>query len=117
MDLRCSYADAAGGQAVQLTGRVREAPEGADIGDGLPHVAVQVHAIGPEGQLGPIVAEATSDAQGAFSVAALLRAGEYVLVIPALVPGPPRATRRFELSGAQRSVADLLLLVPRPPAG
>mgnify|MGYP002400450198 CR=1 FL=1 len=99
---------------MQLTGHVRWAPRGAELGDGLPDVKVHVRAARPDGSAGEIVAEATTDAQGGFSVAALLPAGEYMLVVPPLVPGPPMATRRFELSGGDRAVPDLDLLVVRP---
>jgi hypothetical protein len=116
MDLRCSYEDAPGGQAIQLSGAVHSAPRpGGTLGDALQHVTVHIHDTRPDGTVGAIVAEATTDAQGGFSIAVMLPAGEYLLVLPAVVPGPPQATRRFALAGNERTVGDLNLLVPAAP--
>lgn len=111
-DLRCSYADTAGGELVRVTGRVLHQAQGGVLGDEMSGVTVLVHRVDKAGVAGPVIARATTDAQGKFSVGAVLRAGEYLLVLPGASGGPPRAARRFEVDQGARQVDRIDLLVP-----
>ena len=111
-DLRCSYSDTAGGELVRVAGRVQRPAAGATLGEGLPEITVLVQEIEPGGGVGRVVARATTDAQGTFSVGAVLKAGEYVLVVPGAGAGAPRASRRFEVAEGQRTLDRLDVFVP-----
>lgn len=111
-DLRCSYSDTAGGELVRVAGRVQLAPVGATLGEGLPEVTVLVQEIEARGTIGRVVARATTDAQGTFSVGAVLKAGEYELVVPGGAAGTPRASRRFEVAQGQTAIDRLDVFVP-----
>jgi hypothetical protein len=116
MDARCSYADAAGGQVVQISGRLM-----AQTTDPLPtplsDTSVAMYEIEAEGdppRLGRLVAEVTTDAQGGFSVSLVLDAGSYVLQVEGL--RSPIASRRFEVAPGQSAVGDLVVWLPLDPA-
>lgn len=110
-DLRCSYSDTAGGELVRVAGRVQLPAEGATLGAGVPDVTVLVQELERTGAPGRVVARATTDPQGTFSVGAVLKAGEYLLVVPGAGSGPPRASRRFEITEGQKSVGRLDVFV------
>lgn len=82
---RCSYADANGARVTHLAGKVlAEGPPG-DPGTGIAAVAVTVHAV--QGQVfdpaapGPVIAHATTDAQGNYSARGVFTPGDYAVVV------------------------------------
>ncbi|MCH9680071.1 MAG: carboxypeptidase-like regulatory domain-containing protein [Deltaproteobacteria bacterium] len=116
MHLRCSYADAAGGTPTRVKGRVSVEGAPGSLGDSPGRIAVVVHQAprAVDGPPGPKVAEATTDPQGTFSIGALLRPGEYVVVV-ADVPGRgPPVQRRITVGGeAGHTLSDVQLVIPR----
>ncbi|MCA9652526.1 MAG: hypothetical protein H6712_20925 [Myxococcales bacterium] len=116
MDLRCSYADTTGGPITRVRGRVLlEGPPGSP-GDPPGRTEVIVHEAPPAigGPLGREVARATTDPQGAFSIGATLRAGEYEVVVPG-AGGRTLARRRISVGGdAGHRLDEVRLVIPRP---
>ena len=82
---RCSYADANGARVTHLAGKVLAEGGPGDPGTGLAAVAVTVHAVaGPvfdPGAPGPVIAHATTDAQGNYSLRGVFTPGDYAVVV------------------------------------
>jgi hypothetical protein len=115
MDLRCSYTDGTGGVLTRVRGHVMlEGPPGS-TGDPPGRVEVVMHeAPRGEGPLGPEVAHASTDPQGAFTMGVKLRRGEYVLVVRDEAGGRPRAQQRVTVGGQDDSALDRVrLVIPR----
>lgn len=115
MDLRCSYSDTTGGPITRVRGRVLLEGGPGSLGDPPGRVEVIVHEAPPAvgGPLGREVARATTDPQGAFSIGATLRAGEYEVVVPG--PGTRvRARQRITIGDeAGHRIDDVRLVIPR----
>lgn len=116
MDLRCSYADGTGSVLTRVRGRV--SIEGADgtLGAAPGRIEVVLHEAPKQldGPLGRRVAHATSDPQGVFSLGAMLRGGQYVLVVSD-DGGAPLVQQRITLGGdAGHRIDDVWLVIPRP---
>lgn len=115
MDLRCSYADTTGGPITRVRGRVLLEPIPGQLGDPPGRTEVIVHeaptAVG--GPLGREVARATTDPQGAFSIGATLRAGDYEVVVPG--PGGRTLARTRITVGdeAGHRLDEVRLTIPR----
>ncbi len=82
---RCSYADANGARVTHLAGKVLAEGGPGDPGTGLAAVAVTVHAVaGPvfdPAAPGPVIAHATTDAQGNYSLRGVFTPGDYAVVV------------------------------------
>lgn len=109
-DARCSYADAQGRLLVQLRGTVLGEGEAGQMAMPLSEVEVTVHAIERarsgdprDEEVGPTVARGRTDAQGAFSMSAMLRPGTYVVRVGG-------AEQRIEIDGGD--VEPVRVLVP-----
>jgi hypothetical protein len=76
---RCSYADAAMGQA-RVTGTVL-VQTGTVLGDAVEGALVALVPIDADGHDGAPVARTTTDAQGRFNLGARARAGRWVIVV------------------------------------
>ena len=114
-DVRCSFADAGGGQVVQLRGTVAAEGEPGDLALPLAQSTVTVHRLESDGgaqRLGPAVARARTDAQGAFSVSAVLPPGTYVVRVG--TDADAWAEQRVEIG--EEAPDTLRLLVPVDPA-
>lgn len=103
-DMRCSYNNASGGAVLQVRGSVLTEPSGAT--PGAPVRDVEIVVLDASGQ---VIARGTADAQGSFSVGALLRAGQYRI---ALAEAPATA-RTFDV-GPDGPPESIVLIVPRP---
>jgi hypothetical protein len=114
---RCTYEDAIGDGPTRLGGHVRFESEGGLPGAGAPltEIEVTVRPVEGPGQApgtGRRVAHARTDAQGAFHLSAVLRAGLYDVVAQG-ADGVPLASVRIELEGDRaRRVEDLVISVP-----
>lgn len=116
MELRCSYADGTGSMLTRVQGRVLvEGPPGS-TGDSPGRVEVVVHQAPRVGELlGAEVARVVTDPQGTFSVGAMLRPGELVLVVIDPDGGPPLVQQRITVGGeAGHRLEGVRLVVPRP---
>jgi len=113
---RCSYEDAVGAGATRLSGRVEAASPMAGTGPGLEGIVVTVHVVDDPVRaagFGRTVARARTDAQGRFSLSAVLPPGTYDVAARTSPEGPVLAVRRLRLDGkGVRTVDDLLLVVP-----
>ena len=82
---RCSYADANGARVTHLAGKVLAEGGPGDPGTGISAVAVTVHAVkGPvfdPAAPGPVIAHATTDAQGNYSARGVFTPGDYAVVV------------------------------------
>ncbi len=82
---RCSYADANGARVTHLAGKVLAEGGPGDPGTGVNSVAVTVHSVaGPvfdPAAPGPVIAHATTDAQGNYSLRGVFVAGDYAVVV------------------------------------
>ncbi len=116
MDLRCSYADSTGGTLTRVQGRVLvEAGPGA-LGNSPGRVTVVIHEAprAIDGPPGRKVAEATTDPQGAFSVGAMMRPGEYLVVVTDLPGrGGPVQQRVTVGRDAGHRLSEVRLVIPR----
>lgn len=116
---RCSYADANGSRVTHLAGKVIGEAGPGDPGVGVPAVAVTVHAVkGPVFDVsapGPVLAHATTDAQGNYSVRGVFVAGDYAIVVRE--PTGERISERVIRveKEAIGSIKDLRVLVPIDP--
>lgn len=111
LDAACSFSDFAGGPLVRIEGKVLAEGDGP-LPSPLPDTVVSVHRVEADGvppRLGPRLARLVTDAQGGFSLSAMLAPGPYVAVI-ATAHGPP-VQRRFELAPGERSIRDLRIIV------
>lgn len=127
MDARCSYADAYGGAAVQVRGSVSGEAEGGGLPVGLADMVVELRAQ-PKPQAegarkpkaptaaarGPL-ATGRTDAQGAFSMSAVVRPGRYRLLVRAQPGGAVLATSTVEIASAG-TTDKVRILVPVDPA-
>lgn len=77
--VRCSYADAAMGQA-RVTGTVLT-DAGAALGNAVEGVDVALVPVDGAGQPGAAIATTRSDAQGHFSLGGRARAGRWMIVV------------------------------------
>jgi hypothetical protein len=117
MDLRCSYTDGTGAVLTRVHGRVLfEGPPGSP-GESAGRVTVVLHraprALGQP--LGPELARVVTEPQGTFTLGAMLRAGELVLVVADPDGGPPLLQQRIVVGGdAGHHLADVRLVIPRP---
>ena len=118
---RCSYEDAVGAGATRLSGRVEAASPVAATGPGIEGILVTIHVVDDPARaagFGRTVARARTDAQGRFSLSAVLPPGTYDVVARTSPEGPALAVRRLRLDGKRvRTVDDLLLVVPLGEAG
>ena len=116
---RCSYADANGAKVTHLAGKVLAEGGPGDPGTGVPAVGVTVHAVaGPVFDIespGPVVAHATTDAQGNYSLRGVFIAGDYAIVVREATG--ERITERVVRvePNAVGSIKDLRVLVPIDP--
>ncbi|MBL4689537.1 MAG: hypothetical protein JKY37_33425 [Nannocystaceae bacterium] len=108
-DARCSY-QAPGGSLVELRGQVTTASDGAHPGEPVDGVEVVVFVVVEGGRgVRREVARTRADAQGSFSIAAMLRPGRYTVGLA----DSPASARSFEI-GASGSVPEsLMVIVPR----
>lgn len=129
MDLRCSYADGTGGMITRVRGRVLvEGPPGSP-GESPGRVTIALYRAPkvPGEPLGPELAHAVTDPQGSFSLGAMLRPGELVIVVRDDEAGRPLVEQRIAVGGdAGYRLDDVRLVIPRamdvaedepPPAG
>lgn len=116
MDLRCSYADAAGAVLTRIKGHVLHEGAPGSLGESPGRITVEVYRAprALDGPLGAKVAEATTDPQGAFSVSATLDRGDYVLVVPGSGPRPLVRQRVAVGGDAGHRIEGLHLMIPRP---
>jgi hypothetical protein len=120
MDAKCSYADALGGEVVFVTGSVLGEGEAGGLPTGLEAMLVELVPIeatpqGPGIATGPVAATAKTDAQGTFSVSAVLRPGAYEVRVRA-PPGPTVLARGALDVAGPGPTERLHILVPADPA-
>ncbi|MCX4243170.1 hypothetical protein [Paraliomyxa miuraensis] len=125
MDLRCSYDDGTGSIPTRIRGRVSLEGSPGTVGRSPGRVEVVVHEAPKaiDGPIGGRVAHASTDPQGVFVVSAMLRSGEYVLVVRTPGQARPLVEQRITLGGpAGHRIEGIQLVVPRrlddlePPA-
>jgi hypothetical protein len=127
MDARCSYDDALGEGLTQVRGKVLAESDTGPLPTAVEGAVVTVHPFADEaggsGRLQPAVARAITDAQGSFSLSAMLRAGTYVFAVDG------SAQRTIELSddrdvraqgsathgSGARSLDDVRIVLPADP--
>lgn len=116
MDLKCSYADGTGGIVTRVRGRVLvEGPPGSP-GESPGRVTVVLYRApkAPGDPLGPKLAHAVTDPQGAFSLGAMLRPGELLITVQDADGGRPLVERRVTVGGAAgHRLDDVRLVIPR----
>ena len=116
MDLRCSYADGTGGMVTRVHGRVLvEGPPGSS-GESPGRVTVVLYRAPktPGEPLGPELAHAVTDPQGSFSLGAMLRPGELLILVQDPDGGRPLVERRITVGGqAGYRLDDVRLVIPR----
>ena len=110
-DLRCSYRDVPGGSVVEIRGQVITEPDGAAPGRGVADTEVVITGT-VDGGPPKVLARTTTDAQGSFSLAAMLPPGRYALALA----GRPATARTLEVQGNGDDPDDLVLIVPKPVA-
>lgn len=116
MDLRCSYDDGTGSVPTRVRGRVSVEGAAGTTGRSPGRVDVVVHEAPKviDGPPGRRVAHATTDPQGTFLVSAMLRSGEYVLVVTSPEGGRPLVQQPITIGGeAGHRIEDVRLVVPR----
>lgn len=115
MDMRCSYANTTGA-LTRVKGRVLVEATSGGLGNSPGRVVVFVHEA-PAARGGPLgrkAAEATTDPQGVFSIAADLPDGDYVIAVQG-ERGKVRARQRVTVGGdAGRKVEGVRVVIPRP---
>lgn len=124
MDLRCSYSDGTGSILTRVHGRVElEGPPGS-TGASPGRVRVGLHrAPKAAGEvLGPELAHVITEPQGTFTLGAMLRPGEMMLVITDPDSGDPIARQPITVGGDAGHKLDVRVVIPRlldadePPA-
>lgn len=114
-DLRCSYEGTAGGQLVQLQGIVTRELEGQALGQHLEGQRIQVFRIKNGAPSGDPLGQASTDAQGRFSLGVVLRPGTYAVRVVDSESSTPAAERWVEISSETRNVRDVALTVAGAP--
>lgn len=108
MDVRCSYRGAAGGQLIQVRGRVHGETETV-LPEPLADVEVSIRRVGDVAVLG----RARTDMQGGFSLSVVLRPGTYRLVASSV--DVVLVERVMDVKEGVRTMSDLDLFVPLDP--
>jgi hypothetical protein len=108
--VRCSYDDAVGGRLVRVHGRALQEPPQAGLGTPVADASFEVREVAPGGEPGRLVAEGSTDRDGAFSFGAVLSVGSYEIVLRPSEGTPIR--RPFEIAADTREL-DLPLWLPR----
>lgn len=115
-DLRCSYSDGTGSMLTRVHGRVQlEGPPGSS-GESPGRVRVGLHrAPKVAGEvMGPELAHVVTEPQGTFTLGAMLRPGEMMLVITDPESGESLAQQRVMVGGAAGHRLDVRIVIPRP---
>jgi len=113
--IRCSYEDAPGAGQTRLSGTVFGEDPGAFPGIPLEGVRLTFHPLDQLGGLEEEVGHVTSDPQGHFHVAILLKPGDYAAVARN-EDGAELGRARFFTDHKVHHVEELQVLLPMDPA-
>jgi hypothetical protein len=113
--VRCSYEDGIGTGSARLQGSVYGEGESTVASVALEGVVITVHKVKGASTPGDVVGRATSDAQGHYSMSAMLPEGDY-LVIARDVEGKELARAPLRTTNSSESQLKVNLHVPLDPA-
>ena len=113
--VRCSYEDGIGPGSARLQGSVYGEGESSVSSVALEGVVVTVHKLRGASSPGDVVGRATSDAQGHYSLSAMLPEGDY-LVVARDVEGTELARAPLRTTNSSESQLKVNLHVPLDPA-
>jgi hypothetical protein len=116
MDLRCSYSDGTGSILTRVRGRVQvEGPPGTSGGSpGRVRVALHRAPKAPGEGLGRELAHGFTEPQGTFTLGAMLRPGEMVLLVTDPDDGALLVQQRVTVGGEAGHRLDVRIVIPRP---
>lgn len=117
VDTRCTHNDGIGSGVTTLRGKVLGQEADGISATGLGGMRIAVHRIDDKtGRPGKEMAHAMTDAQGSFSMAAMLGPGEYVVYASAGEGGPPLGQSRLTLvDTARRSLDGVVIRLAMDP--